>query len=162
MLTNIPYLRLILIFLSPVLWKSPIPFWKCLQAETYLSDLNGRPLHSLPFCCGCYIWLALGGLSFMRIEDNWRACHSPWLELVFRATNSHNHANPRKTALQLKSRITTQKTIWGNWSCILLRLCRYERQILCSLWVSEEMSLRREVSQVDCLVLLIYARIQGR
>lgn len=38
----------------------------------------------------------LGEFSFMWTGHDQRACHSPWMEPVFRATDSHNHTNPHK------------------------------------------------------------------
>ena len=114
------------------------------------------------------VWLALLGerLSFMQIGDEWRACQSPWLEAVFRATNSHNHTNPNKTplclaSLQPRAQITTKNQFGeAGACCIHPSQSGYERQVLCSHWylsvrgrAGEEMSLSREVSKVGGLVL---------
>lgn len=99
----------------------------------------------------------------MQIGDEQRACHSPWLEPMFRATNSHNHTNPHKTPLCSQGHgLPQKKKQFGGTEacCIHWRQSGYERQVLCSPWylsvqgrAGEEMSLQREVSRVSGLVL---------
>lgn len=110
----------------------------------------------------------LGEFSFMWTGHDQRACHSPWMEPVFRATDSHNHTNPHKPpsawALCCQGHRLPQKKkkqFVGAGACCD-HWCQngYERQVLCSLWylsgrgrAGEEMWPQRQVSQVDCVVL---------
>lgn len=121
------------------------------------------------------IWLALWWLSFMQIEDEQGPCHSPWLEPMFRATNSHNHTNPQTPFCSQGQGLPhtytyKKKQFGGTEACyILWRQSGYERQVLCSLWylsvqgwtggdVTPERGLRGWRPGIK----LIYACIPGR
>lgn len=123
-----------------------------------------------------YGWHWGGRLSFMCIGDERRTCHSPWLEPVFRATNSHNHTNPHKTSpcrglRQPRARITTKKPIWRDQSvqCPLESERIWEAGSLFSLiFICLKPSRRGDVAPKRGLpgrrpgIKLIYACIPGR
>lgn len=120
----------------------------------------------------------LGEFSFMWTGHDQRACHSPWMEPVFRATDSHNHTNPHKPpsawALCCQGHRLPQKkkkTIWRGRG--VLRPLVSERiwkagSLFSLIFIWQRPSRRRDVTTKTglpgrlCGIKLIYACIQGR